>query len=369
MAINFTDFSKAPLQESPFDNLLENVLKGYKMSREPAQIKAKEEEQQLTNKQKSLANALSDLALKHKPKEYELADALKVAQTEKAKRAPAGSAGTTKFNSTVANADKIWNIEHPEGATTPELKADYINTLKNAFQVGQQHTEATTARSKDITSGTGFDKLPVDEKKRAIGLTTAMGIDPVEGAHLLRSGKTLEEIAKEKNQDLGDLVPVYPLGTENVKQLQKRSGYVAELKNLEGKVAEPLSKYPAKFRGYSLDQIADSLDNANPDEMGKVLAARALSPEIAALRLKVAGGNIGIEAINELTNKSMQQMNVIEGLVDTPTYLATQKYITEWLEDAANSFQKNQEDYGRLKSKKQNESGIKVYNPATGRLE
>ena len=36
--------------------------------------------------------------------------------------------------------------------------------------------------------------------------------------------------------------------------------------------------------------------------MGEVLAARALSPEIAALRLKVAGGNIGIEAINALTD-------------------------------------------------------------------
>lgn len=45
----------------------------------------------------------------------------------------------------------------------------------------------------------------------------------------------------------------------------------------------------------------------------------------------------------------MNQLKIIEGLVDSPTYLATQKYITQWLEEAADSFQTTMEDYGRLK--------------------
>lgn len=357
MAIQFTDFSKAPLIDSPWKNALENVLKGYKMSQEPAKMK-----QEATARE--LANGLKDLEFKHKPKEYalndrktELANAMsekanshyeekfalerdyKKAQIQKALQTKVG--GSVKANGELAN----FMVSHPD-ATQDDIRKAYqeIHGSKLA------HEEAVTNRSNDITSGTGFDRLPIDEKKRAIGLTTAMGIDPVEGTQLLRSGKTLQDIAKEKGVKLEDITPVYPLTTENTKQLQKRTGYVAELKDLESKVAEPLSRYPDKIRGYSLKQIADSVDNKNPDEMGKVLAARALSPEIAALRLKVAGGNIGIEAINALTEKSLQDSKIIEGLVDTPTYLATQKYITQWLEEAANSFKKNQEEYGRLKT-------------------
>lgn len=358
MAINFTDFSKAPLLDSPTKNIFENVLKGYQMEREPTKIKQEESARELANK-------LKDLEVEHKPKEYALSDQgkslqnalhskalehydekfglerdLKKAQIQKALQTKVG--GSVKANGELAN----YIVSHPD-ANQEDIRTAY-DEIHNAKL---QHELAVTNRSNDITSGTGFDRLPVDEKKRAVGLTTAMGLDPVEGTKLLRSGKTLQDIAKEQGQNLEDLTPVYPLGTENVKQLQKRTGYVAELKNLEQKVAEPLSRYPSKVRGYSLEQIADSLENGNPDEMGKVLAARALSPEIAALRLKVAGGNIGIEAINALTDKSLQDMNIIEGLVDTPTYLATQKYITQWLEEAANSFQKNQEQYGRLKSK------------------
>ncbi len=369
MAIQFTDFSKAPLLDSPAKNIFEDVLKGYQMEREPAKMKQeatakdlanqlkklevdhKPKEYALGDQEKGLANALKSKALEHYEEKFGLERDLKKAQIQKALQKNVG--GNAKANGELAN----FIVANP-GATQEDIKKAY----EEIHESKMSHEQAVTNRSNDITSGTGFDRLPVDEKKRAVGLTTAMGIDPVEGTQLLRSGKTLEDIAKEKGQDLGDLVPVYPLGTENVKQLQRRSGYVAELKNLETKVAKPLSKYPAKVRGYSLDQIADSLDNKNPDEMGQVLAARALSPEIAALRLKVAGGNIGIEAINELTNKSMQQMNVIEGLVDTPTYLATQKYITQWLEEAADTFQKNQEDYGRLKS--QAHSG-KTYDLAT----
>lgn len=360
MAINFTDFSSKHLLDSPAKSIFEDILKGYKIQQEPGNMK-----REATAKE--LANQLKDLEVKHKPKEYALTDQgkslqnslhskalehyderfglerdLKKAQIQKALQTKVG--GSVKANGELAN----YMVSHPD-ATQEDVRKAYDEIHNSKLS----HELAVTNRSNDITSGTGFDRLPVDEKKRAVGLTTAMGIDPVEGTQLLRSGKTLQEIAKEKGQKLEDLTPVYPLGTENVKQLQKRTGYVAELKDLEQKVAEPLSRYPSKFRGYSLEQISDSLDNSNPNEMGKVLAARALSPEIAALRLKVAGGNIGIEAINALTEKSLQDMKIIEGLVDTKTYLATQKYITQWLEEAANSFQKNQEEYGRLKSPEQ----------------
>ncbi len=367
MPIQFTDFSKAPLQDSSAADLFENLLKGYKIGREPANMARAEQKNQqandiqklelehkpteyaLSDQQKRLANSLQDLALKHKPKEYSLSDSLKEAQIDKAKN-PKSTA--FKPNSTVANQEYIWNLEHPNGVATPEEEAEHIALLKKAYQSGQDRTQALTERTQDITSGASFDRQPVNEKKRAVALTTGMGIDPIEAVKLLRKGQTLEEIAKSHGLKLGDVTPIYPIGEENVKQLQRRRGFISELKNLEGKTAEPLSRYPSKILNYSLAQIADSLDIKDPQEMGKVLAARALSPEIAALRLKVAGGNIGIEAINELQNKSLTNLGVVEGLVDTPTYLAMQKYMTQWLEEAAESFNNTVEDYSKLKSPK-----------------
>lgn len=67
MAIPFTDFSSKPILDSPFKNIFENVLKGYKMSQEPAKMKQEASARELANK-------LKELDVEHKPKEYELDD-------------------------------------------------------------------------------------------------------------------------------------------------------------------------------------------------------------------------------------------------------------------------------------------------------
>jgi len=378
MAINFTDFSRAPIIASPWKNLFENVLQGYKIEQEPAKMAQETQQRELSNKlkklevehkpteyslsdqEKTLANSLKDLALKHQPKEYSLADALKEEQLKQLQRT--GGKGGAKVNGMVAN----FVATHPE-ATQDEIKAFADQVLQSQLR----HTEAVTGRSEDITSGSSFDKQPVNEKKRAIGLTTAMGIDPIEGLKLLRSGQSLRDIADSKGFLLEELTPMYPLGEENVKQLQKRSGFVNEIKNLEDKIIGGMGKYQNKLYGYSLEQMADALSGENPEEQGKVLAARALQPELAALRLKVAGGNIGIEAIRELQDKSLGNLKILESLVDSPTYIAMQKYMTKYLEEAANEFNRTMEDYGRLRSnaQKKSEIGVKIFNPSTGRLE
>jgi hypothetical protein len=364
MAINFTDFSSKPLLDSPAKTIFEDVLKGYKMSKEPAkmaeeqkqrelttklkglEVEHKPKEYELSDKEKGLANALKSKALEHYDEKFKLDRDLKTAQIQKALQKNVG--GNVKANGELAN----YMVSHPN-ATPDDIRKAYeeIHGSKLA------HEQAVTNRSLDMTAGGGFDKLPANEKKRAVGLTTAMGLDPVEGTQQLRSGKSLQDIAKEKGVKLEDFTPVYPLGEENIKQLQRRTGYVSEIKNLEKNIAGATGKYQNKIFGYSFDQAADALSGENPDEQGKVLAARALQPELSALRLKVAGGNIGIEAIRELADKSMGNLKVFESLVDTEAYNAMQKYMTKWLEEAANEFQKNQEDYGRLKTPQKKSSG------------
>ena len=360
MAIQFTDFSKAPLLDSPAKTIFEDVLKGYKMGAEPAKMKQettqrelanklkglevehKPKEYELSDKQKSLANALQSKALEHYDEKFGLERDYKKALIQKALQKNVG--GNVKANGELAN----FMVSHPN-ASEDEIRAAYEEIHGSKLK----HEKAVTDRSLDMTAGGGFDKLPTNEKKRAVGLMNAMGVDPVEGTRLLRSGVSPSQYAQENNIKIDDVTPVYPLGEENIKQLQRRNGFVKEIKNLEGNLAGAMGEYQNKIMGYSLDQVADALTGENPDKQGKVLAARALQPELAALRLKVAGGNIGIEAINELKSKSLGDLKILESLVDTPTYLAMQKYMTKWLEQATNEFQRTQEDYGRLKTRQQ----------------
>ena len=67
MAVNFPDFTRAPIIDSPFKGLFENVLKGYQIASEPGKMADEQ-------KKRELANKLQSLEVEHKPKEYELGD-------------------------------------------------------------------------------------------------------------------------------------------------------------------------------------------------------------------------------------------------------------------------------------------------------
>lgn len=355
MAIQFTDFSRAPIQESPLKTLFEDAFKGYSMSQIPGkladekkqrelanqlkslEVEHKPKEYALTDQGKSLANALQSKALEHYEEKFGLEKQLKQAQIQKALQQQVG--GNPKANGELAN----YIVSHPD-ATQEDIRKAYeeIHGSKLA------HEQAVTNRSVDITSGSSFDKLPVNDKKREIGLMTAMGVDPIEAASMLRKGTSASEYAKQQGIDISQVTPKYALGEQNIKDIQRTSAYFDELGGLEKNITEGLGEYQNKIKGYSLEQIADQLAGDNPEKVGKALAARALLPELSALRLKVQGGNIGIEAIRELENKSLGHLNVVESLVDKPTYLAMQRYMNQWLQEAGSKRIKSLEAYGKL---------------------
>lgn len=385
MAINFTDFSRAPLLDSPAASIFEDVLKGYKMSQEPAKMR---EEQSA----RVLANKLKDLEVQHKPKQFELDDRGKaLANSMKAKALEhfdekyaldkqykqAQIASLTKkglqsgmnLTGAVKNAEAIYQLEH-----SPDADPEHVKALKDAYNAEQEHVKAVTNRSKDITAGNQFDKLPVNDKKREIGLMSAMGVDPVKAVSYLRqSGNDATKYAEENGINIADVTPKYALGEQNIKDVQRTSAYFDELGSLEQNISRGMAKYPNRLKGYSLEMIADQLQGDKPEEVGEALAAAALQPELASLRLKVQGGNIGIEAIRELTNKSLGKLNTVEALVDKPTYEAMQNYINKWLKEAGEIRIRTLENYGRLtgalKKGGKSNSDVMVFNPATGRLE
>ena len=115
-------------------------------------------------------------------------------------------------------------------------------------------------------------------------------------------------------------------------------GFLEELKSLEKPLEEAIAPYSQKIYGYSPQQLADAIKNTDPDKQAKFLAARALQPELSALRLNVAGAKVGITAIQEMTNKSLGKSNIYEGLVKPQVYKKMQEYITKWVSDAGKAY-------------------------------
>lgn len=393
MALQIIDYSKIAPQGAPYKDLFESVLKGYKMEQEPAKMKQeatqrdlanklkdlevehKPKEYELNDKQKELTNALSFKALKNYDEKYNLEKKYKQSQINKNNRVPAGTSAALKANGAVQNANVIWNLEHPEGDTTPELKEEHIKSLKNAFARNQEHEQTIINRSKDVVAGNSFDKLPTNDKKQSVALMKGMGVDPVEAVSYLRqSGNSPSTYAQEKGIDIHQVVPDYSAGEQNIKMAQQAAAYQQELKPLEKHIMEGLGEYQGKLMGYSMKQIAEAAEGKNTPKQARALAARALLPELNALRLKIMGGNIGIEALKELEHKSLGELKIIDGLVDKKTFKEAQRLMGEWIDEAGsvrtkaligNSMLKT----GQQKSAENESRAGKVYDLSTGRWE
>lgn len=375
MALQTFNWANLPVQESPLTNLWENAFKGYQMGRAPAkmdeeqsqrqqalalqklELEHKPKEFELSDQQKTLANAIQSEALKNLPEKTRLEMARIQSQINKNNRAETGLGNAPKASGDIANELVIQGLEERFGKDDPR-----ILNLRNIQKAKEEANKAKASNQEKYANSLSFRLLPPDEKKRAVAMTSGMGMDPTEGEAALVSGKTLSEIAKEKGIKLDKVIPIYPAAGENIKQMQRRAAFVNELSNLEEKTTEGMAKYQNKFYGYSLDQIADSIKNDDPDTQGKVLASRALQPEIAALRLKVAGGNIGIEAIREMTEKSLGELKVLESTISPEAYKAMQKYMNKWLMDASKEADRTITEYSMLKTNEQksaeSESGM-----------
>ena len=342
MAIQFTDFSKAPLLDSPAASIFEDVLKGYKMSQAPKKM-------QQESDSRALANKLKDLDVQHKPKEYALNDAgkalanalrqkaldtyderweldkqVKQANIKKALQEKVG--GSAKANGELAN----FMVANPN-ATPEEIKGAY----EEIHGKNMDHKDAMINRSRDITAGNQFDKLPVNDKKQSVALMKGMGVDPVEAvAYLRQSGNSPSKYAENIGVDITTVIPDYAAGEQNIKEAQQAEAYMREMETLEDHINEGLGEYQNKIMGYSFNQIADSADGKNDDKVAKALAARALQPELIALRLKIMKANVGIEALRELEEKSLGSLKIIDSLVDKKIFNKAQEYMSKWINEA-----------------------------------
>lgn len=195
----------------------------------------------------------------------------------------------------------------------------------------------TANRMSSGAGGKSWASLPADWKGQVLAQGAALGYTPEQVAQRMSQGQTLQQLAQESghSQGLLGLQPKYAPTRSTVTQVQRRQGALSEINNLEPKMTEALAPYAQRFKGYSPKMIAEGLQGVNPDGQSSYLAARALAPEMAALRLKAMGGNISERAIEEIMNKSLQNVSAFEPMISPKVYKEMQDKLRTWVTDAA----------------------------------
>lgn len=162
MAINFTDFSKIQPQQSWVGTALEDVLKGYKMGKEPEKMR---EEQ----KAREFANQLKKLEVEHKPKEYSLSDQGKSLANALQSKALENYDEKVQMSRDLNQArinklnNKPTDLIKPNGKVAniawvkkqledPNIDPEYASQLKSALIDAREHEEATTSRTNTLNN-------------------------------------------------------------------------------------------------------------------------------------------------------------------------------------------------------------------------
>jgi len=389
------DFANIEPQGNPFfRNLVENLSTGYKAGQLPQQMERQRQKEEL-------ANAMQKLLVEEQPQKFgeesqgrQLENALSKFKVQEEPQRFGSEMSTAAMGRALhqANIDKIkeelklpfaGNI--PPGAVgqalyTNMIKAKYgenspeYKDARASYEADLAHTQATSDRQKQLINSGMFRALNADDKRRVVAYAVGMGYTPDAAAKELSNGETLETLATKKGVNLGDVTPNYALTTQSITNLANRQAFTKEITYLESKVAEPMSKVSRKFAGYSPVQLWGAISGKmSPDEQGKILAARALQPDIAALRTRAQQGQVGIEAIREFQDKALANLKVMESTVSPEAYLAMDKYLNQWINEASGIFNKSIQGGSGLGKPSENaettKKATKRFNRETGKFE
>lgn len=196
----------------------------------------------------------------------------------------------------------------------------------------------TQMRKQQLINSHEWNSMTPSVKENVIALGNGLGIRPDVLIKGMTQGKTFQDIAQEhgyKPKDIENVTSKYLATSGNVKLENERQKKVAELNVIEDHVTEALAPYIGTIGGYSMLQTIDALKGESPDKQARYFAARALQPELAAIRINVMGGNVGQGAIEEMVHSALGSSKVIQGLVKPEVYKKMQHYITEWLKEGS----------------------------------
>lgn len=220
----------------------------------------------------------------------------------------------------------------------PASMQEQADLLMNSLTASMRKNVSQADYMAKKTSGYQYLSMPVDQRDAVLAQAAGMGYDPTEASKQLIEGKSLKDLAEAKGFDFNNMpTPVYPTTKNALAQIQKRQQAVTEINTLNPILTDAIAPYAQTFKGYSPRQIADAMNGDDPEKQAKYLAAKAVMPEMSALRTKAMGGDVGVEAIKLIQDASMGHIQSFNSLVKPEVYKRANELVDHWIEQAATS--------------------------------
>lgn len=308
-----------------FRDLVSSLLAGYKAGAYPAEQKQKYRGEEENILKTALANKLTEqYGAKEKEADIGYKNAL----------ATHANDPLSRLTGIPAEVYGLKTLQDQLGEDHP-----IVQQVKKGFENRIAQQQSLMSHRQNIMQTRNFSSLPAAEKQRTLSIIAGAGITPTDGLKMLNAGASLEDILQTQGRTIEDVTPNYPLGAAAVNQLQQREGFSEEIKTLENRLSDAIPEGRTVL-GYSIPETLSAIKNDDPDKIGKTLAWRAMQPELASLRLKAMGGNVGIEAIREMKEAALGNLHVVESSISREAKQAMNKYISQWVEEAANTYNK-----------------------------
>lgn len=229
----------------------------------------------------------------------------------------------------------------PQSIAAPSAPMSPADLVLQGLNTSMNEKQSFANYRQKQTQAYNYMSLPVDQKSALLAQAAGMGYDPTMATQLFMEGNSIEDLAKAKGFDMGSLpTPIYPTTKTALTQIQKRDQALAEINNLNPVLNAAIAPYSRRIFGYSPKQISEALQGTDKDSQARFLAARALIPEMSALRLRAMSGQVGIEALREVTDASMSHVKVFQSLVDPDVFQKASTYIDQWINDAVSAANK-----------------------------
>jgi hypothetical protein len=213
-----------------------------------------------------------------------------------------------------------------------------LDFVKQRMSVDQELKADRAGFYKKQTETANYRTLPIDQKSALLAQAAGFGIDPVEATQAFINGATVKDLALKQgfNEDSKQWPdPIYAITKTELARVQQRKAALNELKILNPILTEALAPYSRRVAGLSPKQVGMAIKNDDIDSQAKFLAARALQPELAIIRMRAAQGtHIGIDAIQEMMDKSMGNVKSIQATVSPEAFSKANKYIDQWITKA-----------------------------------
>lgn len=223
------------------------------------------------------------------------------------------------------------------GQGSPNGQGFDVNSLVQALiqkpMTDIQYKRTLTQVMQQNLAGKAFTSMPTVEKEYSISQARAFGYTGEQASRMFNQGYDLSSMAQAKGYD-----PQNPSSwpaargaptTAIQTRIQRANSTLAALDAVEPQISAAYAQYSPRFQNISPSLIKDMLAGEKPDAQADALAAYALYPEIAALRINAMGGNVGEGAIEHIADAAFSRLNTLGISPNSYVYQKVQKKVGE----------------------------------------